>query len=569
MRNNCAIKKIKQMNIDDLICDRWHKFCQTQNRLRKSIHSIYNGQYPLNDNRLVQTSNTKNVNEFMDMLAQTEDTNIASAYITYMKSFQKTYEKTFQTKKPIYRMYHMYPSVPSMNPEKNDIITFNHFSILKTILQKDSTVEPIILKQEKDRTIMKIYYRGNPVILKRQIASTRTSQQDEIIQKKMYYYYVNRSQDEKNDEDNYINKIHSLLDRSDIESLTEAYNGTIMNNINCISPIFPYLYHAAFDFVLDDVGKKIIPFVVQVQEYLGDSVQDLIENINDKSLRQPNLNQNNYILKKQIYNSMIMQILFSFMTAQKIMDFVHFDLRLPNITYEKTNLSHINYMFNKKLYRVPTNGYLFHVIDFGRSYVNTGDFQTGTQMYTTNYENNSRDINGKSLDYADILLFTTEFLYRGDTLFIDEVQHFDQNYDHSLFYNLMKDALTCDREYEKLYPENRNCKKQLNNDLKSKGMNEPFSNFHSCIVDTQKHNYISQKLKNDPMVNQRDVLTQQSIDYKSKIAGSFVAFYPFALAKHCHGITSVHNMLEKYGTLFEVDQVNMKYIMDRETVLMV
>jgi hypothetical protein len=63
----------------------------------------------------------------------------------------------------------------------------------------------------------------------------------------------------------------------------------------------------------------------------------------------------------------LMQIIMTLITYQKSFSFTHNDLHSNNIMYTETNLKHICYKFNKQIYKVPTFGKLFKIIDFGRA----------------------------------------------------------------------------------------------------------------------------------------------------------------------------------------------------------
>ena len=54
-------------------------------------------------------------------------------------------------------------------------------------------------------------------------------------------------------------------------------------------------------------------------------------------------------------------------TYQKMFDFTHNDLHTNNIMYKKTDKKFIIYKYNKQIYKVPTFGRIFKIIDYGRS----------------------------------------------------------------------------------------------------------------------------------------------------------------------------------------------------------
>ena len=46
---------------------------------------------------------------------------------------------------------------------------------------------------------------------------------------------------------------------------------------------------------------------------------------------------------------------------------LHNDLHIDNIMYQRTNKTYLYYKFNNIYYKVPTYGYIFKIIDFGRA----------------------------------------------------------------------------------------------------------------------------------------------------------------------------------------------------------
>jgi len=77
------------------------------------------------------------------------------------------------------------------------------------------------------------------------------------------------------------------------------------------------------------------------------------------------------IFKNEIDNdewlSALMQIIMILITYQKSFSFTHNDLHTNNIMYNETSKKFITYCYNKTVYKVPTFGRLFKIIDFGRS----------------------------------------------------------------------------------------------------------------------------------------------------------------------------------------------------------
>ena len=73
------------------------------------------------------------------------------------------------------------------------------------------------------------------------------------------------------------------------------------------------------------------------------------------------------ILNTELILSCIFQVSFALMYMQKHYMFTHNDLHINNIMYRGTDKTYLYYKFNNIYYKVPTFGYLFKIIDFGRS----------------------------------------------------------------------------------------------------------------------------------------------------------------------------------------------------------
>ena len=65
--------------------------------------------------------------------------------------------------------------------------------------------------------------------------------------------------------------------------------------------------------------------------------------------------------------SCIFQVSFALNYLQKHYNFTHNDLHVNNVMYTKTEKTFLYYKFNNIYFKVPTHGYIFKIIDFGRS----------------------------------------------------------------------------------------------------------------------------------------------------------------------------------------------------------
>ena len=74
------------------------------------------------------------------------------------------------------------------------------------------------------------------------------------------------------------------------------------------------------------------------------------------------------------WKSILMQIIMTLITYQKVFNFTHNDLHTNNIMYVSTNKKHLYYKYNDSIYKVPTFGKIYKIIDFGRAIYKFNDF---------------------------------------------------------------------------------------------------------------------------------------------------------------------------------------------------
>tara|TARA_Y100000389_G_scaffold189213_1_gene212703 strand:- start:722 stop:2191 length:1470 start_codon:yes stop_codon:yes gene_type:complete len=72
-------------------------------------------------------------------------------------------------------------------------------------------------------------------------------------------------------------------------------------------------------------------------------------------------------VKEDLILSCIFQISFALTYLQKYYNFTHNDLHINNIMFQKTDRSYLYYKFNNIYFKIPTHGYIFKIIDFGRA----------------------------------------------------------------------------------------------------------------------------------------------------------------------------------------------------------
>jgi hypothetical protein len=71
--------------------------------------------------------------------------------------------------------------------------------------------------------------------------------------------------------------------------------------------------------------------------------------------------------KSEEWLSLFMQIIMMLITYQEVFSFTHNDLHTNNIMYIPTNKKYLYYKYDNNIYRVPTFGKIWKIIDFGRS----------------------------------------------------------------------------------------------------------------------------------------------------------------------------------------------------------
>lgn len=98
---------------------------------------------------------------------------------------------------------------------------------------------------------------------------------------------------------------------------------------------------------------------------------------------------NKKISSKEIIASLF-QITIILATYQKLFNFTHNDLHTNNIMYVKTDIEHIEYKLNNVIYRIPTYGRIFKLIDFGRAIYQFNGHQFCSDSFAENGDANSQ-----------------------------------------------------------------------------------------------------------------------------------------------------------------------------------
>lgn len=107
------------------------------------------------------------------------------------------------------------------------------------------------------------------------------------------------------------------------------------------------------DSSFDDCIAKLLKIPIQLLfiEKLEGTLEDLL----DKGI------------KEEVLLSCIFQVSFALTYLQKHYQFTHNDLHINNVMFKKTESKYLYYKYNNIYFRVPTYGYIFKIIDFGRA----------------------------------------------------------------------------------------------------------------------------------------------------------------------------------------------------------
>ena len=104
--------------------------------------------------------------------------------------------------------------------------------------------------------------------------------------------------------------------------------------------------------------------------------------------------------------SALFQTIFALIYLQKHYYFIHNDLHVENIMYKKTNIKYLYYKYNNLYFKIPTYGYIFKIIDFGRSI-----FKYKKKLFYNDSFSNHGEAGGQ-YNYPNHLLFDNDSIYK-------------------------------------------------------------------------------------------------------------------------------------------------------------
>jgi len=349
-----------------------------------------------------------------------------------------------------------------------------------------------------------------------------------------------------------MQKMFDIFFDTDSEALNEAINGICLSNMNHINHMFPFLYYSCLDLELDHERQEAKFKVITIQEKMG--LTDLQQVVNDPESYSFE-NELTFDLKTKLsfYNSLFAQLCFGIADAVDALEFIHFDIRPPNITVEKTNQKYVQYKRNGKIYNVPTNGYIFRLIDFGRSHTTYEDYETVSEI---NYLSTVKDYS--QLYFVDMMKFVRVLLQGEDPnlfeMIIDaSVQSYSFNaVKNSFAYKFMEHMLSCGvdsqnepRKYKNVF-EPTYCgdriKALVDTHPKTKRLSKPFRSFLSCIL----------KLEDDVDPENIDINPDTYIEDLGyfKLDRTYSFFQPHELLNECNKNSHINHIFEE-TTLFD------------------
>ena len=128
------------------------------------------------------------------------------------------------------------------------------------------------------------------------------------------------------------------------------------------------------------------------------------------------------LITEDILLSIVFQIFCSMITIYNTFNIKHNDLHIGNILLKSTKKEFLYFKIDKKIYKVPTNGYIVKIIDWGRATYNINGFKGNNSIYNVNNEcfgqyifnkigTSKKNLNTDKNRYSDIVMLSHNLLY--------------------------------------------------------------------------------------------------------------------------------------------------------------
>jgi hypothetical protein len=163
----------------------------------------------------------------------------------------------------------------------------------------------------------------------------------------MYVSSDEEVDEEEDKEEGYSSDYSSSSSSSSTSTSSSSSTSTSSNSSNSYSSSCPGSNN---DYI---IPLNKLPSQTFFIEKLQGTLEDLLGDIED--------------LKSDVILSCIFQVSFALNYMQKHYSFTHNDLHINNIMYTSTSKTYLYYKFNNIYFKIPTYGYLFKIIDFGRA----------------------------------------------------------------------------------------------------------------------------------------------------------------------------------------------------------
>tara|TARA_B100000674_G_C37950774_1_gene967209 strand:- start:330 stop:2357 length:2028 start_codon:yes stop_codon:yes gene_type:complete len=141
----------------------------------------------------------------------------------------------------------------------------------------------------------------------------------------------------------------------------------------------------SFENCLEDIIENDTDELATLNENILEKTKHVSENNSEKlylSYYFTRLQLGNLVEKKEYeWSCYLFQICFGLAVAQKAYNFTHNDLHSNNIMFSETDDEYLYYKYNGKYYRIPTNGKIMKIIDFGRGVYNHNGNQYFSDMF--------------------------------------------------------------------------------------------------------------------------------------------------------------------------------------------
>ena len=223
--------------------------------------------------------------------------------------------------------------------------------------------------------------------------------------------------------------------------------------------------------------------------------------------------------------SILFQTIFGLAFLQKHFDFTHNDLHINNIMVTKTEKKFLVYRANKICYRVPTNGYIAKIIDFGRAIYTFKD-----RVYFNDVFSKYGEAEGQySYPKQEVPYYKSEFVEKDEKGEPIEKEHIqpNPNFDITRLATTVMDDLV---KTQRILVTGEDKDKDEDKDEDEDEDEEAQGELEKYYPDTELFNFLKECVTDDEGVNLH--LEEESFDLYKRIAKHAKSATPKDLLKH-------------------------------------